>query len=121
MSSRKQLVELCAKFVSLTKRQMRTASLHRIVMLCGAASMLLAVTTATGRAAELTSLGSQTPSLDALAYDAISESVLWSFAGPPDDGNDPNAGLIADKWGNFYSTTGGGANSDGTIFELSLP
>ena len=85
--------------------------------------MLLAVTAAIGKAAELTSLGSQTPSLDALAYDAISESVLWSFANGPDDGIEPYAGLIADQRGNLYGTTElGGANEEsGTVFELSPP
>jgi hypothetical protein len=47
MSSRKHLGELCAKFVSLTKRRMRAASLSRIVMVCAAASLLVAVTTTT--------------------------------------------------------------------------
>ena len=86
MSSHKQLGELSAKFLSLTKRRMRAASLNRIVMVCAAASMLLAFTAITGKTAELTSLGSPTPSLDALAYDAISESVLWSFGATSDDG-----------------------------------
>jgi uncharacterized repeat protein (TIGR03803 family) len=91
-------------------------------MLCGVALMLVAVTAITGKAAELTSLTSQTPNVDALAYDAISQSVLWSFAGGPDDGANPVAGLIADKWGNLYGTTAfGGPNEVGTVFELSPP
>jgi uncharacterized repeat protein (TIGR03803 family) len=91
-------------------------------MVCAVASLLLAVTAAIGKAAELTSLGSQTPSLDALAYDAISESVLWSFANGPDDGIEPYAGLIADQRGNLYGTTlFGGPNEVGTVFELSPP
>jgi uncharacterized repeat protein (TIGR03803 family) len=54
------------------------------------------------------------------------ERVLWGF-GASDDGTDPQAGLIADKWGNLYGTTElGGANSCvgitcGTVFELSPP
>jgi uncharacterized repeat protein (TIGR03803 family) len=36
------------------------------------------------------------------------------------DGIDPNPGLISDSAGNLYGTTNsGGANSDGTIFELT--
>jgi hypothetical protein len=54
------------------------------------------------------------------------EKVLWSFGGAG-DGISPGANLIADRWGNFYSTTGsGGANTCpnglfgcGTVFELS--
>jgi len=58
------------------------------------------------------------------------ESVLWSF-GASGDGNFPTAGLLADRRGNLYGTTGqGGANSCftgireigcGTVFKLSLP
>jgi len=37
------------------------------------------------------------------------------------DGEDPNGGLIIDKAGNLYGTTGsGGANSSGTVFKLDL-
>jgi uncharacterized repeat protein (TIGR03803 family) len=61
------------------------------------------------------------PALEADAYAAISENVLWSFDG--DDGEFPVAGLIADKRGNLYGATGccGGANGGGTVFELSPP
>jgi uncharacterized repeat protein (TIGR03803 family) len=50
------------------------------------------------------------------------ETVLWDF-GSGDDGEFPEAGVIADKWGNLYGTTiNGGANSfRGTVFELSPP
>jgi uncharacterized repeat protein (TIGR03803 family) len=48
-----------------------------------------------------------------------SEAVLYSLAG----GHDPKlpyAGLVADKAGNLYGTTEfGGANNQGTVFELS--
>jgi len=55
------------------------------------------------------------------------ERVLWSFVGSPDDGENPYAALVAEKWGNLYGTTvGGGANCPscgfcGTTFELSPP
>jgi uncharacterized repeat protein (TIGR03803 family) len=46
------------------------------------------------------------------------ETVLYSFAGGA-DGQQPNAPLIFDAAGNLYGTGGGGANGDGTVFELS--
>jgi uncharacterized repeat protein (TIGR03803 family) len=47
------------------------------------------------------------------------ESVLYSFAGPP-DGDYPEAGLILDAVGNLYGTTaGGGTIGAGTVFELN--
>ncbi len=47
------------------------------------------------------------------------ESVLWSFAGNS-DGVAPTGTLVFDSAGNLYGTaTGGGANSAGTVFELS--
>jgi uncharacterized repeat protein (TIGR03803 family) len=47
------------------------------------------------------------------------ETVLYSFTGSP-DGASPDAGLIRDSAGNFYSTTsgGGGAFGKGTVFKL---
>ena len=47
-----------------------------------------------------------------------SEKVVFSFDNS--DGNVPDAGLIADKQGNLYSTTfGGGSHGMGTVYELS--
>lgn len=46
------------------------------------------------------------------------ENLLYSFAGP--DGAYPVNGLVSDKGGNLFGTTGmGGANDAGTIFELT--
>jgi uncharacterized repeat protein (TIGR03803 family) len=51
--------------------------------------------------------------------------VLWSFAGPPNDGTSPVGDLVADHLGNLYGTTqcgGSGGPGDvcaGTIFGLS--
>src|SRR5215469_16741964 len=53
------------------------------------------------------------------------ESVLHSFAGPPNDGSMPMAGLIADSAGNLYGTTvsGGASCPDeegcGTVYKLT--
>ena len=50
---------------------------------------------------------------------AQAEVVLYSFAGTP-DGNYTNGRLTADGAGNLYGTTVyGGANSAGSVFELS--
>ena len=49
-----------------------------------------------------------------------SETILHSFSGFPSDGAYPQAGLIADASGNFYSTTNqGGASNGGTVFEVT--
>jgi uncharacterized repeat protein (TIGR03803 family) len=48
------------------------------------------------------------------------ETILYSFMGTP-DGSNPQAGVILDVQGNIYGTTGGGAYSAGTVFELSPP
>ena len=46
------------------------------------------------------------------------ESVLWSFGATP-DGQNPQAGLIMDNYGNLFGTTsGGGANGHGAVFEI---
>jgi len=60
-----------------------------------------------------------------------SETTIYSFAGPPNDGYWPRAGLIADSSGNLYGTTfyggptgcniGGPVLGCGTVFELSPP
>ena len=47
------------------------------------------------------------------------EEVLHSFNPADGDGGSPEASLIFDAAGNLYGTTfGGGANRDGTVFEL---
>jgi uncharacterized repeat protein (TIGR03803 family) len=52
---------------------------------------------------------------------AAKESVLWNF-GTGSDGKTPNAGLIRDSHGYLYgTTTNGGPNSLGTVFELMPP
>jgi uncharacterized repeat protein (TIGR03803 family) len=44
------------------------------------------------------------------------ETVLYSFAGPPDDGANPLAGLVRDSAGNLYGTTAG---FGGTVFKVN--
>ena len=47
------------------------------------------------------------------------ETIVHNFNSNTTDGWDPNAGLTVDGAGNFYGTTmSGGANGDGTVFEL---
>jgi uncharacterized repeat protein (TIGR03803 family) len=49
------------------------------------------------------------------------ETVLYSFTGKA-DGASPVAGLTLDKAGNLYgTTTAGGANGNGAVFELQVP
>ena len=46
-------------------------------------------------------------------------TTIYSFSGGPTDGATPEAGLIADANGDLFGTTyRGGANGDGTVFEL---
>jgi len=49
------------------------------------------------------------------------ETLLYSFEGSASgDGEDPQAGLIMDKKGNFYGTTfEGGAYDEGTVFKVA--
>ena len=49
------------------------------------------------------------------------ETVIYQFgAGGPNDGAEPNGGLVFDATGNMYGTTaGGGSAGVGTVFELS--
>jgi uncharacterized repeat protein (TIGR03803 family) len=47
-------------------------------------------------------------------------TYLHEFTGPPDDGEDPDGGLVQGSDGNFYGTTSlGGTNYDGTVFKMS--
>jgi uncharacterized repeat protein (TIGR03803 family) len=49
-------------------------------------------------------------------------TTLYSFAGPPTDGNFPYAGLVQGSDGNFDGTTyGGGTNNEGIVFKLTVP
>jgi len=54
-----------------------------------------------------------------------SETNLYSFVGPPNDGNSPVAGLVQGRDGNFYGTaSAGGASANcpsgcGTVFRIS--
>ncbi len=51
--------------------------------------------------------------------DTIIVSDFHSFSGGTTDGDTPLAGLIADAKGDLFGTTlYGGANGDGTVFEL---
>jgi uncharacterized repeat protein (TIGR03803 family) len=48
------------------------------------------------------------------------ETVLYSFAGYPNDGSSPQGGLVQGCDSNFYGTTsGGGANDYGAVFRIS--
>jgi len=48
------------------------------------------------------------------------ETVLYSFTGGPTDGCNPVGGLLLDKLGNLYGTTGWcGSSGTGTIFKVS--
>jgi uncharacterized repeat protein (TIGR03803 family) len=47
------------------------------------------------------------------------ETVLYSFSTSGGDGEYPSSGLVRDSKGNLYGTTQiGGANGDGTVFEV---
>ena len=47
------------------------------------------------------------------------QTILHTFQGT--DGVVPTGSLIADRFGNLYGTTNGGAGINGTVFELSHP
>lgn len=48
------------------------------------------------------------------------ETVLYSFSGAPDGQSPYTSGVVRDKAGNLYGTTGGGgANGQGTVFKLT--
>lgn len=50
---------------------------------------------------------------------AGSETVVYSFAGAPNDGDQPNAALAIDAHGILYGTTmAGGASNDGIVFSF---
>ncbi len=48
------------------------------------------------------------------------ERVLWTFGGPPNDGDGPVGGMTKDSLGNLYGTTiFGGTANEGIVFEVS--
>jgi uncharacterized repeat protein (TIGR03803 family) len=47
------------------------------------------------------------------------ETILHSFAGSPNDGEAPFAGLIADSQGNLYGSTSDGGLGYGTVFKVT--
>ena len=94
--------------------------MNRIVMIAAAASMFITFSASSGKTTDNKPAAAiETPAA------AIYESVLWSF-GAPDDGVFPQAGLVADRWGNLYGTTefgganlcDGGMTGCGTVFKL---
>ncbi|HSZ61939.1 MAG TPA: choice-of-anchor tandem repeat GloVer-containing protein [Terriglobales bacterium] len=67
-------------------------------------------------------LGVLLPSLIAspAAAQTYTYSVVYSFAGAPNDGSYPTAGLVLDAQGNLYGTTSaGGTFNYGTVFKLA--
>lgn len=52
------------------------------------------------------------------AWTGWNEKVLYNFGSIQYDGNNPVTGVIFDKAGNLYGTTGTGAYSFGSVFEL---
>jgi uncharacterized repeat protein (TIGR03803 family) len=52
---------------------------------------------------------------------SYTESILYHFLGPPNDGSYPYGGVIADESGTLYgTTTAGGATGIGIVFKLTL-
>jgi uncharacterized repeat protein (TIGR03803 family) len=47
------------------------------------------------------------------------ETVLYAFAGVPNDGANPNAGLIEDKQGNLYGTAEAAGSGAGIVFKVA--
>jgi uncharacterized repeat protein (TIGR03803 family) len=48
------------------------------------------------------------------------ETTLYSFKGPPTDGQNPSAGLLIDSEGNLYGNAGGGGfHNSGIVFEIT--
>lgn len=75
-------------------------------------------TTEAGGTADLGTVFKLTP--PANGQKTWTETLLYSFKGGP-DGDDPFAGLIADKEGALYGTTSGsGSGGGGTVFKLLL-
>jgi uncharacterized repeat protein (TIGR03803 family) len=65
-------------------------------------------------------LAAAMPLLAAPAEAKQKETVVYSFGTVPDDGMNPQDGLIADRSGNLYGTTLiGGAFNKGTVFRLT--
>lgn len=53
--------------------------------------------------------------------DPWTESVIYSFVGPPDGAN-PSSGLVPAGWGKFYgSASGWGPENYGTVYQLNPP
>jgi uncharacterized repeat protein (TIGR03803 family) len=93
-----------------------------MIVVWAIASMVIVVTAATGKTAEISGLASQGAAPDATVAAAFSESVLWNFGATSDDGANPETALLFDKQGNLYGTTSfGGTNNLGTVIELSPP
>ena len=56
----------------------------------------------------------------AISSSAQTLTTLHNFAGPPNDGAAPSAGLVQGTDGNFYgATTTGGTNNKGTVFKIT--
>ena len=80
-------------------------------------------TTGGGGNSSQCNLGSGCGTVFVVSPPAWTETVLYSFQGSSTgDGSGPQAGLVFDKLGALYGTTGsGGANGAGTVFKLTPP
>ena len=66
------------------------------------------------------SIGGTVYKLTAGSSGSYTESVLYSFPGPSNDGDGPFSGLLMDSSGNLYGTTTyGGTSGAGTVFEIT--